>query len=118
MKVKNYYSTVIFVPRQEDMEEVSRHLRYWPYVKFYRFDGHNHISACFHLGTASNPIEHKMLCNRSRHLICLCLSQYNVRLSKWRARPSYLMPKPNANLFLRPINALRPIEEFLCKIDK
>lgn len=122
------YLCVITAPNPEARQEAARHLRYWPYVKFYKYQGKSSLLACFNLGETKNHHQRKHLYERSRQLVLLCLRQYGVTISRWRSYPSHLTPYPSfrattRNLlitdetFLRPSSTLRPFIDFIRELD-
>ena len=109
----NLYLTVISAPDAEAREKVSHHLRYWPYVKFFKYQGDRHLLVCFCLGEAKDGYQLKQLFERSRQLILLCLRQYDVTITRWKALPSDFRLFHNNKLFTRPEASVRPFISFM-----
>ena len=123
------YLCVITAPNPEARQEAARHLRYWPYVKFYKYQGKSSLLVCFNLGETKNHHQRKHLYERSRQLVLLCLRQYEVTISRWLPQPSPLnlhypsFQATTRNLlitdetFLRPSSTLRPFIDFIRELD-
>ena len=103
------YLTVISAPDAEKREQVARHLQYWPYVKFFKYQGDRHLLCCFCLGEAKDGFQLKQLYERSRQLVLLCLRQYNVTITRWKPLPADFRLYHNNQTFSRPDSALRPL---------
>ena len=103
------YLTVISAPDAETRVAVARHLCYWPYVKFYKFQGDRHLLCCFYLGEPKDGWQLKQLYERSRQLVLLCLRQYNVTITRWKPLPADFRLYHNNQTFTRPDSALRPL---------
>ena len=109
----NLYLTVISAPDAEAREKVSHHLRYWPYVKFFKYQGDRHLLVCFCLGEAKDGYQLKQLFERSRQLILLCLRQYDVTITRWKPLPEDFKLFRNRPLFTRPDSNLKPFITFM-----
>ena len=109
----NLYLTVISAPDAEAREKVSHHLRYWPYVKFFKYQGDRHLLVCFCLGEAKDGYQLKQLFERSRQLILLCLRQYDVTITRWKPLPEDFKLFRNRPLFTRPDSTLRPFITYM-----
>ena len=107
------YLTVISAPSAEVREEVARHLQFWPYVKFFKYQGDRHLLCCFCLGEAKDGYQLKQLYERSRQLVLLCLRQYDVTITRWKALPSDFRLFHNNKLFTRPEASVRPFISFM-----
>ena len=126
MRYKSFYLCTIAAPSPEARKEVASHLRYWPYVKSYSYQGKNSLLVCVNLGEAKNYKDRKQLFERSRELIRLCLRQYGVWVTPWQSLPPFLrwaMPhglKPiyYGETFLRPTSEVRPFLDFIRELDK
>ena len=116
-----FYLCVITAPNPEARQEAARHLRYWPYVKFYKFEGKHSMLVCFNLGETDNRRQLKQLFTRSRELVLLCLRQYKVSISRWFPQPSFgrkfLNPVITDETFLRPSSTMRPFIDFIRELD-
>ena len=110
---KNLYLCVISAPSSEAREQVSHHLRYWPYVKFFKYQGDRHLLCCFCLGEAKDGYQLKQLYERSRQLVLLCLRQYDVTITRWKPLPTDFRLFHNNKLFTRPEDQLRPFITFM-----
>ena len=110
---KNLYLCVISAKSSEGREEVARHLRYWPYVKFFKYQGDRHLLCCFCLGEAKDGYQLKQLYERSRQLVLLCLRQYDVTITRWKPLPDDFKLIRNNRLFTRPDSTLRPFITFM-----
>jgi len=110
---KNLYLCVISAPSSEGREKVAKHLRYWPYVKFYKYQGDRHLLCCFCLGEAKDGYQLKQLYERSRQLVLLCLRQYGVTITRWKALPEDFKLIRNRPLFTRSDDQLRPFISFM-----
>ena len=106
---KNLYLCVISAPSSEAREQVSHHLRYWPYVKFFKYQGDRHLLCCFCLGEAKDGYQLKQLYERSRQLVLLCLRQYDVTITRWKPLPDDFRLFKNNKLFTRPDETLKPL---------
>lgn len=113
----NLYLTVISAPDAEAREKVSHHLRYWPYVKFFKYQGDRHLLVCFCLGEAKDGYQLKQLFERSRQLILLCLRQYDVTITRWKPLPEDFKLFRNRPLFTRPDSNLKPFITFMGEQD-
>jgi hypothetical protein len=111
------YLTVISTPSAEKREEVSRHLRYWPYVKLYKYQGDRHLLCCFCLGEVKDGYQLKQLYERSRQLVLLCLRQYGVTITRWKALPEDFKLYHNNRLFTRPDDTLKPFITFMGDVE-
>ena len=126
MRYTPFSLCTITAPSPEAREEASRHLRYWPYVKFYRYQGERSLVVCFYLGKVKSRKQLEQLLLRSRELIRLCLRQYGVWVTPWQSLPPFLrwaMPhglKPiyYGETFLRPTSEVRPFLDFIRELDK
>ena len=126
MRYKSFYLCTIAAPSPEARKEAARHLRYWPYVKSYSYQGKNSLLVCVNLGDAKNSRERKKLFERSRELIRLCLRQYGVWVTPWQPLPSFLRwslphglkPIYYNETFLRPTSEVRPFLDFIREMDK
>ena len=107
------FLTVISAPSAEVREEVAKHLRYWPYVKFFKYQGHRHLLCCICLGEAKDGYTLKQLYERSRQLVLLCLRQYDVTITRWKPLPTDFRLFHNNRLFTRPDESLRPFITFM-----
>ena len=112
-----FYQCIITAPSPEARQEAARHLRYWPYVKFYKFQGSRSIVACFCLGAVKSSRQRKKLYCRSRQLVLLCLRQYGVTISRWLPMPSPLNLHYSVELFARPASTMRPFLDFIKELD-
>jgi len=110
---KNLYLCVISAKSSEGREEVARHLRYWPYVKFFKYQGDRHLLCCFCLGEAKDGYQLKQLYERSRQLVLLCLRQYDVTITRWKPLPDDFKLIRNNRLFTRPDSNLKPFITFM-----
>lgn len=113
----NFYLCVITAPNPEARHEAARHLRYWPYVKFYKYLGKRSLFVCFNLGEVKSRKQLKKLFIRSRQLVLLCLRQYRVSISRWAPQPSPLNLIYSDELFTRPSSTLRPFIDFIRELD-
>lgn len=128
MRYKSFYLCTIAAPNPEARKEAARHLRYWPYVKSYSYQGKNSLLVCVNLGEAKNSKERKQLFERSRELIRLCLRQYGVWVTPWMAIPPFLRwalphgfpgkPIDYGETFLRPTSEVRPFLDFIRELDQ
>ena len=107
------YLCVISAPSSEAREQVSHHLRYWPYVKFFKYQGDRHLLCCFCLGEAKDGYQLKQLYERSRQLVLLCLRQYDVTITRWKPLPTDFRLFHNNKLFTRPEASVRPFISFM-----
>ena len=112
-----FYQCIITAPSPEARKEAARHLRYWPYVKFYKYQDCRSIVACFCLGAVKSRRQRKKLYCRSRQLVLLCLRQYGVTISRWLPQPSPLNLHYSDELFARPNSTIRPFLEFIKELD-
>ena len=112
-----FYLCTITAPSPEAREEASRHLRYWPYVKFYRYQGKRSLLVCFNLGEVESRKQLKQLFSRSRELVLLCLRQYRVSISRWYPLFSAFRPVYSDELFARPVSEMRPFIDFIRELD-
>ena len=112
-----FYLCTITAPSPEFREQASRHLRYWPYVKFYKYLGKHSLLVCFNLGEVKNHKERKQLFERSRQLVLLCLRQYGVTISAWYPWFDAFRPVYSDELFARPASELRPFLDFIRELD-
>lgn len=112
-----FYLCVITAPHPEARQEASRHLRYWPYVKFYKYHGKSSMLVCFNLGETKNRQQLKELYRRSRQLVLLCLRQYEVTISRWVPWTDAFEPSYSNELFARPSSTLRPFIDFIRELD-
>lgn len=103
------YLCVISAKSSEGREEVARHLRYWPYVKFFKYQGDRHLLCCFYLGEAKDGYQLKQLFERSRQLVLLCLRQYDVTITRWKALPEGFKLFHNNKLVIRTDKTLKPL---------
>ena len=117
MYQKNLYLCVISAPSSEGREKVAKHLRYWPYVKFYKYQGDRHLLCCFCLGEAKDGYQLKQLYERSRQLVLLCLRQYGVTITRWKALPEDFKLYHNNRLFTRPDDTLKPFITFMGDVE-
>ena len=124
MRYKSFYLCTITAPDPEAREEAARHLRYWPYVKFYKYQGTSSLLVCINLGEVKSRMQRKQLFLRSRELVLLCLRQYGVTISRWVPCPSripHLMRDLrnliNDETFLRPSSTMRPFLDFIRELD-
>ena len=113
-----FYLCTITAPSSEAREEASRHLRYWPYVKFYRYQGERSLVVCFYLGKVKSRKQLEQLLSRSRELILLCLRQYKVSISRWYPWFEAFRPVYSDELFARPASEVRPFIDFIRELDK
>ncbi len=111
------YLCVITAPNPKARQEAARHLRYWPYVKFYKYQGKSSLLVCFNLGETKNRQQLKQLYTRSRELVLLCLRQYGVTISKWHPWIDAFGPNYTDELFARPSSTLCPFINFICELD-
>lgn len=102
------YLTVISAPDAEKREEVARHLQYWPYVKFFKYQGDRHLLCCFCLGEAKDGFQLKQLYERSRQLVLLCLRQYDVTITHWKPLPEGFKLFNTNKLVIRTDETLKP----------
>ena len=109
----SFYLCIITAPNPEAREEAARHLRYWPYVKYYKYQGDRSLLVCFNLGETKNRRQLKQLYERSRQLVLLCLRQYGVSISRWYPWPASLNPTYSDELFARPSSTIRPFIDFI-----
>jgi hypothetical protein len=109
------YLTVISAPDAEAREEVAKHLRYWPYVKFLKYQGDRHLLVCFCLGEVKDGYQLNQLYERSRQLVLLCLRQYGVTITRWKKLPDGFKLYHNNRLFTRPDASLKPFFDFIEK---
>ena len=112
-----FYLCVITAPSPEARQEAARHLRYWPYVKFYKHQGTSSLLVCFNLGETKNRKQRKQLFMRSRNLVLLCLRQYQVTISRWYPWTEVFAPNYSDELFARPSSTLRPFIDFIRELD-
>ena len=117
MYQKKLYLCVISAPSSEGREKVAKHLRYWPYVKFYKYQGDRHLLCCFCLGEAKDGYQLKQLYERSRQLVLLCLRQYGVTITRWKALPEDFKLYHNNRLFTRPDDTLKPFITFMGDVE-
>ena len=110
---KNLYLCVISAKSSEGREEIAKHLRYWPYVKFFKYQGDRHLLCCFCLGEANDGWQLKQLYERSRQLVLLCLRQYDVTITHWKPLPDVFRLYHNNRLFTRPDSSLKPFITFM-----
>ena len=113
MYQKNLYLCVISAPSSEGREKVAKHLRYWPYVKFFKYQGDRHLLCCFCLGEAKDGYQLKQLYERSRQLVLLCLRQYGVTITRWKPLHDDFKLYKNNKLFTRPDDSLKPFISFM-----
>ena len=107
------YLCVISAKNSEGREEVARHLRYWPYVKFFKYQGDRHLLCCFHLGEAKDGYQLKQIYERSRQLVLLCLRQYDVTITRWKPLPDGFKLFNNNKLVIRTDETLKPFITFM-----
>lgn len=107
------YLTVISAPDAEKREEVARHLQYWPYVKFFKYQGDRHLLCCFNLGEANDGFQLKQLYERSRQLVLLCLRQYDVTITHWKPLPEGFKLFNTNKLVIRTDETLKPFITFM-----
>lgn len=117
MYQKKLYLTIISAPDAEAREKVSHHLRYWPYVKFFKYQGDRHLLVCFCLGEANDGYQLKQLYERSRQLVLLSLRQYDVTITRWKPLPEDFKLFRNRPLFTRPDSTLKPFITFMGEQD-
>ena len=117
MSNKNLYLCVISAKSSEDREQVAKHLRYWPYVKFFKYQGDRHLLCCFHLGEAKDGYQLKLLYERSRQLVLLCLRQYDVTITHWKPLPDDFKLYRSRPLFTRPDDTLKPFITFMGDLE-
>ena len=117
MHFTSFYLCTITAPSPEARQEAARHLRYWPYVKFYKYQGKSSLLVCFNLGDTKNRKQRKQLYMRSRELVLLCLRQYQVTISKWHPWTEVFAPNYSDELFARPSSSLRPFIDFIRELD-
>ena len=114
---KNLYLCVLSAKSSEGREEIAKHLRYWPYVKFFKYQGDRHLLCCFCLGEAKDGYQLKQLYERSRQLVLLCLRQYDVTITHWKPLPEGFKLYRNRPLFTRPDDTLKPFITFMGDIE-
>ena len=107
------YLCVISAPNAEIRNEVARHLQYWPYVKFFKYQGDRHLLCCFCLGEANDGWQLKQLYERSRQLVLLCLRQYDVTITHWKPLPADFKLYNNHKLVIRTDDTLKPFITFM-----
>jgi hypothetical protein len=107
------YLTVISAPDAEKREQVASHLQYWPYVKFFKYQGDRHLLCCFCLGEAKDGFQLKQLYERSRQLVLLCLRQYDVTITHWKPLPADFKLYNNHKLVIRTDDTLKPFITFM-----
>ena len=112
-----FYQCIITAPNHEALQQAARHLRYWPYVKFYKYRGKCSLLACFNLGEVESRRQFKRLFIRSRQLVLLCLRQYKVTITRWVPQPLPLNLHYSDELFVRPDSTVRPFLEFINELD-
>ena len=110
---KNLYLCVISAKSSEGREEIAKHLRYWPYVKFFKYQGDRHLLCCFCLGEAKDGFQLKQLYERSRQLVLLCLRQYDVTITHWKPLPEGFKLFNNNKLVIRTDETLKPFITFM-----
>lgn len=113
----SFYLCVITAPNPEARQEAARHLRYWPYVKFYKYQGKSSLLVCFNLGETKNRHQLKELYTRSRELVLLCLRQYGITISRWVPWTDVFAPNYSDELFARPSSTMRPFIDFIRELD-
>ena len=118
MRYTPFRLCTITAPSPEAREEASRHLRYWPYVKFYRYQGERSLVVCFYQGKVKSRKQLEQLLSRSRELILLCLRQYKVSISRWYPWFEDFRPVYSDELFARPASEVRPFIDFIRELDK
>jgi len=107
------YLCVISAPDAEKREQVARHLQYWPYVKFFKYQGDRHLLCCFCLGEAKDGYQLKQIYERSRQLVLLCLRQYDVTITRWKPLPTDFKLFNNNKLVIRTDETLKPFITFM-----
>lgn len=112
-----FYLCVITASNPEARQEAARHLRYWPYVKFYKYQGKSSLLVCFNLGETKNRHQLKQLYTRSRELVLLCLRQYGITISRWVPWTDVFAPNYSDELFARPSSTMRPFIDFIRELD-
>ena len=110
---KNLYLCVISAKSSEGRNEVARHLQYWPYIKFFKYQGDRHLLCCFCLGEANDGYQLKQLYERSRQLVLLCLRQYYVTITRWKPLPDDFKLFNNNKLVIRTDETLKPFITFM-----
>lgn len=118
MRFTPFSTCTITAPSPEARREAARHLRYWPYVKFYRYYGERSLIVCFYLGKTKSVQQLHQLLSRSRELILLCLRQYKVRISRWDPWFEGFRPHYSDEFFARPTSELRPFLDFIREMDR
>ncbi len=113
----SFHLCTIAAPNPEAREQVSRHLRYWPYVKFYRYYGKRSLLVCFYLGEVTSRKQLNKLFSRSRELVLLCLRQYQISISRWYPWFEAFRPVYSDELFTRPASEMRPFVYFIRELD-
>ena len=112
-----YYTCIISAKSSEGREEIAKHLRYWPYIKFFKYQGDRHLLCCFCLGEAKDGWQLKLLYERSRQLVLLCLRQYDVTITRWKPLPDDFRLYHNNRLFTRPDSSLKPFITFMGDVE-
>ena len=113
----SFYQCIITAPSSEARQQAAHHLRYWPYVKFYKYQGKRSLLVCFNLGEVQSRKQLKRLLKRSRELVLLCLRQYRVVISGWYPWFDVFRPIYSDELFARPASTMRPFLDFIRELD-
>jgi len=116
MKYSSLRSCLLSAPTARQINEVTEHLRYWPYVKAYRRLSDTDVEVVLHIGSFSSRAQQCYFLARSRQLILLCLRQYGVKMGPWHSVPKFTLCY-SADLYLRPDEKLKSLASFILGLD-
>ena len=104
---------ILSAPTAKQLDDVCKHLRYWPYVKAFQPIDDNHINVLVFVGRGVNDVQWNYYVTHACELMNQCVRQYNALFVMTNRNAFSLIHQYHCNGFLRPDKWVKPFCNYI-----